>query len=796
MKKSRNRQLATTTDENEEILDSYIDYCMSDEDPELRGRPSRYNRSNTTGRCDAGGPEMSEFIGAFAARLVLPSACGPQPSFQKSRTTQQKEYLYNQVLDERLDYLGRQSRELNRRHPRDTGVLKNKPVRKERKPSGIMSNRSADFGGDVGDDWDTGLMSHRTNVRDQVVLEGNEDEETAGSNNSFVIRVRSRESLVSELTELVPHRGMLRKPSGRSERALSGMESVSQSSVSHSKRLPQSRRPAISRRGGKFSSRRQPGSSLKGVYSDDFESSVHIRDFRSDSQATNSREAVLDRDTAHNFHVKALQNNPSQFFRPDTIPEEQSAEEDFSMENSEMNRNHRIKDSASSNTRKNGKQSSSKMDAHTFSNGSKISAFIPVEHGGAIKVSGTPPYQGGNPRVARTSKELSDRASQQTSSSDSTTRRRNHAVKQNTPASSCEKSKCDTAVSSTSGIAALETQLQRPNPCVTSTPLIGGLLACTRGNKAERMAAEREELRHILVYEPTPRSNGKDFFTSQKPISKKGPVSPLTVVTDATSLGTSQESAPTPNMLGGQQINFGSSEPKPSLLLERRKAALRTKVSSGAANDTETNPYLRQATGDARDVSETKVGTDDKRDMAPTVTFSDDEGHPIPPPAENKETSQQGTINFANLTSQMWPFSGVNTMISSDLEELAPLGQPKSSRGARRSPGKSNRISRYEWRRDKSPRRSRSPRKSKSPPPTRPSDTFSEYGTELTSSPSMVMSREGSAYTGWTSNPQNFSKAGSIYERKRMASRETFPIFHWQAGIDENSVAVMSLDYK
>ena len=223
MKKFRppNLDLVANTKEDE-ILDNVIDYCMSDDDPALRG--SRYDRhghpvsSSATAnpRCDAHGT-MGDFLGAFAARLVLPSACGPDPVLQQTRTAAQREYLYGQVIDEREPI-----NDFDRRYPRDVNPSKPKAIRKERKPSGIMSNRSEDDG----DDWDRGATSHRpTNGRGK--MEG----ESASSGHTYIIRVGSRESMVSELTELVPRNGVLRKNSGRSERALSGMESTSRPSA-------------------------------------------------------------------------------------------------------------------------------------------------------------------------------------------------------------------------------------------------------------------------------------------------------------------------------------------------------------------------------------------------------------------------------------------------------------------------------------------------------------------------------------------------------------------------------------
>ena len=274
MKKFR-RSSRDMADAKEEILDSVIDYCMS-EDVVREQRytqrgppvPTRYRGGGNLPSAGGGGAGggcdptssliMHEMLSALTVKLVVPSACGASHGFQKSRSAAHREFLYKQIDEEHsrvMDY----STSSNRRD-RDIMGLSGMPktVRKDRKPSGIMNARSASGimntrSEEDCEDWDMGM---RTNVRDQVVPEGNEDEDDdSASAQTYIIRVRSRESLVSELTEL-PRR-VKRENSARSDRALSGMES--QSSLAPSR---ESRRIAVPVRPATPTRRIGPGGSL------------------------------------------------------------------------------------------------------------------------------------------------------------------------------------------------------------------------------------------------------------------------------------------------------------------------------------------------------------------------------------------------------------------------------------------------------------------------------------------------------------------------------------------------------
>ena len=201
----------------------------------------------------------------------------------------------------------------------------------------------------------------------------------------------------------------------------------------------------------------------------------------------------------------------------------------------------------------------------------------------------------------------------------------------------------------------------KPNPCATHTPILGGLLACARGNRAERLAAEREEWSHILVYEPTPRSTKSDSSLPQhshKPIPKRGPVSPLTILTDGTSLEASKAqsgsraSGSTPIHSMPNKVNVPVEKPKPSLLLERRKAALKAKMEATMQNTLANSslsvtipPPEQEASGeqeDTRDAGETVERREETRDLGNHVTFSDEEDNPSLPALKESSTNPEG----------------------------------------------------------------------------------------------------------------------------------------------------------
>lgn len=807
MKKLRpsSRELAVTKED--EILDNVIDYCMSDDDPALRG--SKYDRHerkvSSNSQCDAmGGPSgvVGEFLGAFAAKLLAPSACGPQPgAFQNSRSVAQRDYLYSQI--------DRQQSELDRLYPRGTTSVKPKAIRKERKPSGIMNNRSDDDG----DDWDTRVQMKRTNVRDQVIVEEEDD-----SQGTYVVRVRSRESLVSELTELIPRGGVLRKNSGRSERALSGMESSSQMSVSAPWRGPASKHSPSSRTtpnrigGGEVNSRVSGRHNYPNHHPSGNQSTTpSFRFFGNNVSQVESRNAVVN--DAYSDTLQAREEMPSSFrhyapFGPAPIAEEE-LEDETSMESIEVVRKFTDPMNQPSATDKHRRRKPESLDAQTISSKSANSAFTPVRRGEVVAIRPTPTIvNSSNSQMIN-----SDKQSQKSNSSASTPKRRNHI----NPTVVCDKgSKCDTTVSTTSGNSFLERRLaERPNPCIAHTPLIGGLLLCGRGNKAERLAAEREEWSHILVYEPTPKSTKSEpsLPFSSKPVPKRSLVSPLTVLTDGASLEPSKAAS---GSRGGSvspsihnmpnKVNVPVEPPKPSLLLERRKAALRAKMEAAFQNATANSPSSMGVVSspeaanqssffeeeDTRDAGETVENREDNRDLGQHVNFSDEEAEVPSVAAVKAGAANQAGFNVPGFKAKFWNFSGVVDGLTSELDQLAPMGSPRTPlKGTRASPRRTSRA----WTRDGSPRRSRSPRKSKSPQPT---ETFSDYGTEFSPSPSAHMSMTDSAYTGFTSAgpySQYQHRYGTVYDRKRMASRETYPTFPWQVPLDENSVGVMSLDY-
>uniref|UniRef100_A0A7S3P414 Uncharacterized protein n=1 Tax=Amphora coffeiformis TaxID=265554 RepID=A0A7S3P414_9STRA len=808
MKKLRppNRDIVATKD-NEEMLDSVLDYCVSDEDPELRRLARSRNRNKLStvnyrnSRCDTG--FGTELIGALAARMALPSACGPD--LRKSRTVSQREYLYNQIADDRHTKPYNLNLPFDAdphkpnlpynpnvvpiaipsdRHSRQLGSAVNqRPIRKERKPSGIMSNRSETDMAD--DDWDMGVGTARSvwtgkSLKDQPLVEedGEEDKRT------YVIRVRSRESLVSEITEVVPGGGgtFYRKASGTSERALSGSEHASppERQFSPTKKGTQ----ASGSRGGPSPGKRAPVHSrrLHGQQDGDFEGSPRFRVFQGVTSDVESREVKTDEDTSHHGHIV---NHPS------PIAEESSLEA-IEVIRKQTECEPRLPFAPKSNRR-------SIHGQNIYANSN--SAFMPVRRREATGIHPQPSHQKPPLRLSYTKstpdKEMSDKASQNTNSSASTKRRGNVDPKKKTIHPS-DKSKCDTTVSSFSGgmsLDQLERQLDRPNPCIANTPLLGGLFACARGNKAERFAAEKEEWNHIMVFEPTKRLTEAAQHIP-RPDTK---FSPLSIITEETSLETNQRSTHAVHILP-------ESPPKESILLGQRKAAamraqmaetLKNAMASSKTDELGKNllstgqSQSAQEDTDARDAGEAGDVAGDKRDVAPpTVTFSyDDEIHAQPtmnPAKDDKYKDENHKKNAQGTNSSIWPFLGVSNVLTSELDQLAPLGLPKPKQNSPKKPSRGRRL-------DSSRTRSRSPRKSRSPTRMHAlSDTFSEYGTEFTTAPSFVHSRADSAFTGsWAQSPK-----GSVYERKRMASRETYPIFHWQASlIDDTSVGVMSLDY-
>lgn len=775
MKKLRpsNLELVANTKEDE-ILDNVIDYCMSDDDPALRydrhGHQVPSSSAVPNPRCDEAHETVGDFLGAFAARLVLPSACGPDAGLAKTRSVAHRPYVCEPMSD------------FDHRYP---DPFKPKVVRKERKVSGIMSNRSEDDG----DDWDPGVTSKiRTNGK------GRREEISDASGHTYIVRVGSRESMVSELTELVPRNGVLRKNSGRSERALSGMESVSQPSVStplqgmgpnrsFANWTSSTRRVGDDSQSRRGSSRSNFANHLQGRGT-----TLPFRVFHKDIYKAQSPDPFVADDNSDSLQVRNGLVNPFKqyaHFDPSPIAEEDVEDDESYLEGIEVVRKIADRENQASADKQN-KPRQENNDTQTNSGHSHNSAFTPVRRRDALDIHS--PH--GHAKSLNSHMVSLDKQSQNTNSTDSTARRRNHTK----PGVSCEKSKCDTTVSTTSGNSILDHSVGKQHFCKSSTNLFGGLFLCGRGNKVERAAAEKEEWSHILVYEPTPKASNTEL---SKPIPTRAHISPLTILTEGTSLETSKAMSGSATSSGSpmlhnmpNKVHVPVEQPQPSLLLERRKAALKAKMQATLQNAMAESPRgkMKPTEGeDTRDARDTVDTQEDTRDIGKEGTFSDDED--APSLQSTKETKQEG-FNLPGFNTQIWPFSGVTEALTSELDQLAPLGPPKSPRKGRgSSPRRSPRRVTSDG---SSKRRSRSPRKSKSPQLT---DTFSEYGTELTSNPSLIQSAD-STYTGWTSVAPYFKYGGTVYDRKRMASREKFPTFHWQASIaDGDSIGVISLDY-
>lgn len=198
------------------------------------------------------------------------------------------------------------------------------------------------------------------------------------------------------------------------------------------------------------------------------------------------------------------------------------------------------------------------------------------------------------------------------------------------------------------------------------------------------------------------------------------------------------------------------------------------------------NLYSTRANKDVFDVVEAGDGTGENRDLAPpTLTSSYNDGtNKLPTnPIENKDDDKNQTKTSMGTSSSFWSFSGDCT---AEIDHLTTLGRPNPKQTYPKK-------SKHGYGMHSLQRGSNSHREGLSPETMHGlSDTLSYYGTELTTAPSLVHSRADSTNTGpWAKS----LKVGSVYERRRMASREIYPIFHWQETLDDNSVGIMSLDY-
>ena len=400
------------------------------------------------------------------------------------------------------------------------------------------------------------------------------------------------------------------------------------------------------------------------------------------------------------------------------------------------------------------------------------SAFVPVRRkeptGIYSQTSHKKPPLRNPPVISTLDKEMSDKSSQITNSSVSTKRIRNNIKSKKKDIHSSETSKCDTTVSSAAGGVSLG-QLERANPCIVNTSLLGGLFACHRGNKAERFEAEKEEWKHIMVFEPTKRS-----IESAHRITKLNPkFLPASIITGESSLGTSHRSTHTVDVLP-------ESPAKESLLLgQRREVSMKAQM----AATLKSVQILENK--DACDIVEAGDGAGEKRDLAPPTSASsyDDKVHTFPTnPTENQDDGKNQRKTSKGAYSSFWSFSGG---CASELDHLTPSGRPKPKRTFQEQSNWGHGLHSLQ-------RGSNSRCESLSPKTMHGlRDTFSDYGTELTTAPSLVHSRADSLFSGsWAKSP----KVGSVYERRRMASRETYPIFHWQETLDDSSVGIMSLN--
>ena len=653
--------------QEEMMLDNFLDYFLPEDKSTGRGKRTSRRRELSPDR----GLSSERGIDDILGKMVYPSACGggaytesvrvramaarKYEAAEKGGGEEEEEEENSQFLDSRDDHDTAGNRTGQRSRPRMS--------RKQRKPSGIMMMRSRD----EGEDWAGPDSFRRTNVRDDTLFE--EDDERSES--SFVVRVRSKDTLVSELTEQVPGVNMRRKASGRSERALADLQSTKRTSARLPPPPPVPRlsytkdSSASSRQRGEANSRRRESAALapnlSGLAADDYDEDE-------------------------------ICNTPS-LGRSPVVPVKQT-------------RNQQI-------------QQRERVEA---------------------------------PRAVEI--HVCEKTSHKTSSSTSTEKRGNHDSPKG---------------GNTSVTSSLTSQGRRNNG-----PLMKGLLACSRGNQLERFAAEQEELSQIvLVYDPTPRGNPSSSFSFDCPKSD-GRVALASKPTNSDISSTRKVHRP---------VSVHVHEPfnsKPALLLgtgKKSQAATNTQDTSSNIKASQASAKLKNAIAGKY----AKTGAAGPGQARPT-TGSDDDDLPSPSPqAYAGKKNQIKPQSKVNLNLQLWPFSG-NGLFTSELDELAPLGRtPNRGRSPRKKPNPS--PSAADWK-----ARPRSP----SPPSPSKFTRFvsmqeTEQGTELMTFPSR---EESTFFSGFTAPSMLRS---TVYDRKRMASRLTYPTFHWQS--DDASIGVMSMDY-
>jgi hypothetical protein len=541
----------------------------------------------------------------------------------------------------------------------------------------------------------------KTHIRDESISEvRNNDEFSTYSRENLVIRVQSKDTRVSELTEMIPAHGFRRKSSGRSEKALPGgigtLQAQKYATLSKQKSNGSVATPPLTLSSWNLSA--EPLYTIDDGIDDYDEDKIcdNTASFRSPSQnvGTNIGEESMDPLPTPTGLVRGYHGN---------TPETPSS---------------------------------------SYHENMSVS------------------------KKSTDNKQISDKASQKTSSSASTQRRGNHVV---------VNARGDASASLSSGLTS--TDLHQPS----QTPIMKGLLACSRGNKLERLAARKEELEHIMVFDPTPRLTQAQNFTFESPKSDL----------------TRTQSTKLPNRVSIYPSGKGNSRPvpihvhepstdKPALLLSSQNSA-RKQTLTPSYPPYNTAPHSRTVVSPSTTISTpvTNADTSSKaatksilRHSTLTETLSD-EDLPNPHPKayasfRNKAIPPVKT----NLETPRWPIPG---LLTSELDQLAPLGKP---------PPKQPRIPRKKPYQPPKPTWKAPPA---SPPssPTQLSQVFSENETTYTD-------REESTYvTGYTSNPTTALRRGAgstVYERKRMASRLAFPTFHWQA--DDASIGVMSLNYE